>query len=402
MVVSQTGSWMQGVALSWLVYRLTRSELILGTTNFFAHLPTLFLSPLAGALADRWDRRRMVIIVQTLFLCHAGALAVLTFQGWVNVWWITVLALAQGLVDAFDRPARQTLLIQLTDRESLLSAISLNSVMFNLSRIVGPSLGGLVVAAFGEGVCFTVNAVSFLAVILALSSMRLTPETSTAPSRNPWRDLRDGFAYVAQVRPLVPLLAISTAVHFAVAPMFTLAPVLADGVFQRGSAGTGFLMGALGAGAVVGTLTLASRGTTHGLWRVSAQNTGLLAVALTALAAAPRYEIALAVMPLVGFSLMRQNASTNTQVQTMLEGSYRGRVMGIYTATVIGMFPLGSLAGGAVAALWGVRTTLVGCAVLLMAAAVWFWRVASAMNRQGEWETPPTPGETIAKGEVRA
>jgi predicted MFS family arabinose efflux permease len=310
----------------------------------------------------------------------------LTFSGRINVWWIAVLAIFQGLVDAFDRPARQTLLVQLADKESLLSAISLNSVMFNLSRIAGPSLGGLVVAAFGEGVCFMVNAISFLAVIGGLSMMRLEREPRAAADSHPWRELAEGFAYVGRTRRLWPLLAMSTAVQFAIAPMFTLAPVFADGVFHRGSAGAGFLMGALGVGAVIGTVGLAARRTTGGLWLVSAQSTLLLALALAALAAAPSYGFALACMPVAGCGLMRQNASTNTQVQAMLDEAFRGRVMGIYAAAVIGMFPLGSLAGGALAAAFGVRTAFALCAALLAAAAAAFWRVVSALHAQGLWE----------------
>lgn len=371
MTASLTGTWMQNVAQSWLIYRLTHSELLLGLTGFLAHFPTLLLGPVGGVIADRFERRQVVIVAQSLFLLQAVLLAALTLTGRITVAWVLALAGFQGIVDVFDRPARQAMLIQLAGAEDLLGAISLNSVMFNAARVAGPSAAGLIVARFGEGVAFSINAVSFLAILLSLFLLRL-PAAPPAPDKHPLEHLMDGLKYLRRSPKVWPLLGISAAVNLAAAPAFVLLPFFSDANFGRGSAGVGFLTAAMGAGAIVGTLGLASRGTNAGLAKVTFFESVVLGLALAGLAWAPRFPLALAAMFAIGYSIMRQNAATNTQVQTMIDESFRGRVMGVYSMTNVGVLPVGSLGGGALAQALGASWTVFACGALCIAAAFSF------------------------------
>lgn len=371
MTASLTGTWMQNVAQSWLIYRLTHSELLLGITGFLAHFPTLLLGPIGGVIADRFERRQIVILAQSLFLLQAVTLAALTLTGLITVPWVLALAGFQGLVDVIDRPARQAMLIQLAGAEDLLGAISLNSVMFNAARVIGPSIAGIIVARFGEGIAFSINAVSFLAILLSLFSLRLPP-AAAAPDKHPLDHLIEGFQYMRRSPKVWPLLGVSSAVNLAAAPAFVLLPFFADATFARGSAGVGFLTAAMGVGAIIGTLGLASRGSNEGLARVTFFESVVLGLALAGLAWAPLFSLALAAMFVIGYSIMRQNAATNTQVQTMIDESFRGRVMGVYSMTNVGVLPLGSLGGGALAQAIGTPWTVLACGVLCVASAFAF------------------------------
>jgi MFS family permease len=257
-VVSLTGTWMQNLAQSWLVWRLTQSAALVGLVGFASHLPILLLGPLGGLAADRYPRRRIVLVTQVLFLVQASCFAALALTDRVSVPLIVILALAWGLINAFDIPARQSLYIHLVGKDDLLSAISLNSVTFNSARVVGPSVAGFLVAALGEGLCFLLNAVTFLPVIGSLLLMRVVEPAREAASA-PLRHLREGFQYAWRNHEIRGLLGLTAAVNFAGAPAFVLAPVVADAVFGRGSQGLGILLGAFGLGAVVGTAALASR-----------------------------------------------------------------------------------------------------------------------------------------------
>lgn len=372
MTASLTGTWMQNVAQSWLIYRLTHSEWLLGLTGFLAHFPTLLLGPLGGVLADRFERRRIVIVAQSLFLVQAVMLAALTLTGLITVPWVLALAGFQGLVDVIDRPARQAMLIQLAGAEDLLGAISLNSVMFNAARVIGPSVAGVIVARFGEGIAFSINAVSFLAILVSLFLLRLPPAAAAAADKHPLEHLAEGFAYLRRSPKVWPLLGISSAVNLAAAPALVLLPFFADAEFGRGSAGVGFLTAAMGLGAIIGTLGLASRPTNAGLAKVTFFESLVLGLALAALAWAPLFLLAMLAMFALGYSIMRQNAATNTQVQTMIEESFRGRVMGVYSMTNVGVLPVGSLGGGALAQAIGAPWTVFACGVLCVAAAFAF------------------------------
>ncbi len=369
-IVSLVGTWMQMVAQSWLVYRLTRSEWLLGATSFCSQMPVFVLGPLGGLAADRYSRHKLVLLTQTLAMLQALALALLTLTGKIQVWQVLVLALTLGVVNAFDMPGRQSLIIQLSGKEDLLNAISLNSAIFNAARVLGPALAGLLVAGLGEGFCFLLNGVSFLAVLACLLAMRL-PQSQPRALYSPWAHLLDGFRYAHRTPLVRALLGLMAAASISGVPVQVLMPFFADDIFHRGSQGLGVLMGAMGIGAVVGTLVLAKRTQTSGLTEVIFFSSLGLATGLLLFSICPYFSLSLAIMPVIGFSVMRQNASANTLIQVSIPDEYRGRIMALYSMTVVGISPFGSLAAGALAERFGARlTVLLGGLFCLMAATL--------------------------------
>jgi MFS family permease len=379
MLVSVVGSWMQQTAQGWLVYRLTHSEWMLGLTWFCANIPVLLLSPVAGLVADRLPRRTIVIATQALAMTQAAILAALTLSGHVQAWQILCLALVLGTVNAFDVPGRQSLVGLIVPREDLLNAISLNSAMFNTARAAGPALAGILVAWIGEGPCFVVNALSFLAVIASLVAMRVTAPVKPLDGVKP--TLASGFQYLKSHPPLLWVMLSAGIASFATAPASALGPIFADAIFHRGARGFGFLTSAMGIGAVLGTLNLARRKGMRGLPRTVSIAAGIVAAALACYALSPSYWMTLAVMPFLGLGVMRLNAGSQTIVQSSVPDEYRGRLMGLYTMMFIGMFPLGSLAAGALARQIGARpTVLLGSLLCFGAALNLATRVASIRN----------------------
>ena len=372
-IVSLVGTWMQNVAQAWLVYRLTHSELLLGTTWFCSQIAVFALGPLGGIAADRFSRRKVVIVTQTLSMVQAFVLAALTLSGRVQVWHVLVLAGALGAINAFDMPGRQALVIQMTSKEDLINAISLNSATFNAARVVGPAIAGLLLAAVGEGTCFLINGISFLAVILSLTAMRIPPAAPKAPAPM-WRHLVDGFRYASHNCAVRRVLALMGATTLAGMPGLVLMPFFADDIFHRGARGLGVLMGAMGVGAVVGALTLARRTELSGLGRVMVIGGLTTGACYLAFAFSPFFYLSLALMPVVGYSVMRQMASANTTIQTLIPDEYRGRIMALYSMTVVGLGPFGSLAAGALAGRFGARATVgLGGALALGSSLVFAW-----------------------------
>jgi MFS family permease len=370
-VVSLVGTFMQNMAQSWLVYRLTHSELLLGTCWFCSQIAVFALGPLGGLAADRYSRHKLVIVTQTAAMLQAFTLAALTLTGRVQVWHVLVLAGCLGVINAFDMPGRQSLVIQMTSREDLLNAISLNSAVFNAARVVGPALAGIAVAVVGEGVCFLLNGVSFIAVIGCLLAMRVAPFESKVVE-SPWEHLLDGFRYTARDHAVRRLLGLMAAATLSGMPVFVLMPFFADGIFHHGSQGLGFLMGGMGIGAVVGTLGLARETGLTGLPRVMVLSGLAVGAAYLIFAFSGSYLLSLAVMPFMGFGVMRQMASANTTIQTLIRDEYRGRVMALYAMTVVGLGPFGSLAAGALASRFGARATVAAGGVMAICAALWF------------------------------
>jgi MFS family permease len=371
---------MQSVAQAWLVYRLTHSELLLGTAWFCTQIPVFALGALGGLAADRYSRHRLVVVTQVLSMLQALALAALTLSGKVQVWQILALAMVLGTINAFDMPGRQSLIIQMTSKDDLLNAISLNSAIFNGARVVGPAVAGLLVAAFGEGVCFLLNGVSFLAVIGCLLAMRL-PKFIRRPQDSPWAHLAAGFKYVHGHRAVRTLLGMMAATTIAGMPALVLMPFFADAIFHRGSRGMGILMGAMGSGAVAGTLVLAWRARIATLPRVIFRSALLLGASFCFFAWSKVFYYSLAVMPLMGYSVMRQMASANTLIQTLIPDEFRGRTMAFYTMAVVGLGPFGSLAAGALAHAYGARVTVLAGGLLALTAAAVF-RMKSNVFRE--------------------
>jgi MFS family permease len=370
-IISLVGTWMQNVAGSWLVYRLTHSELLLGTAWFCSQIAVFALGPLGGLAADRFSRHKLVVITQTASMLQALALAGLTLSGRVQVWHVLALSALLGVINAFDIPGRQALVVHLTSRDDLINAISLNSAVFNAARVVGPAVAGLVVAAVGEGMCFLLNGVSFIAVIACLLAMRM-PRTESQPVESHWRRLVDGFLYAWRDFAVRRVLGLMAAATLATMPIIVLMPFFADAILHRGSRGFGFLTGAMGIGAMVGTLALARRTRVSGLPRVMALSGLAVGATFVAFALSPSFYFSLAVMPVMGYSVMRQMAAANTTVQTLIQDHYRGRVMALYSMTVVGLGPFGALAAGVVAGRFGPRAAVLSGGLLAMAAATAF------------------------------
>ena len=371
--VSLVGTWMQQVAMSWLVYRLTGSAMLLGVVGFTSQIPTIFISPVAGVLADRWDRRRLLLVTQSLALLQATFLALVVLTGIVQVWQIILLSLTLGIINAFDIPARQSFVVQMVDqREDLGNAIALNSSMVNGARLVGPAIAGLLVASVGEGICFVLNAVSYLAVIVALAAMRIPPASPRQSSRRHiLHELREGFLYAYSFGPIRGILLLLALVSLMGMPYSVLAPVFAKDILHGGAHTFGFLMTGAGSGALVGTLYLASRKSVRGLGRVIVRATILFAIGIAAFALSDNFLLSLASLALTGFGGMTLVASCNTVLQTILDEDKRGRVMSFFTMAFIGMAPFGSLGAGSMAGIFGPRNTLLlGSAGCLIGAAI--------------------------------
>ncbi len=368
--VSLVGTWMQQVAMSWLVYRLTGSAMLLGVVGFTSQIPTIFISLFAGVLADRWDRRRLLIATQTLAMLQAAFLAFVVLTGLVQVWHIILLSLVLGIVNAFDIPIRQSFVVEMVEnKEDLGNAIALNSSMVNGARLIGPSIAGLLVASFGEGICFLLNAISYLAVIVAIAAMHI-PNSSTKyfrPKRNILQELNEGILYVYKFGPIRSILLLIALVSLMGMPYSVLVPVFAKEILHGGVHTFGFLMTAAGCGALVGTLYLASRQSVLGLGRIIVIATILFSTGIVTFALSSYFILSLAAMTVAGFGGMTLVASCNTVLQTILDEDKRGRVMSFFTIAFMGVAPFGSLGAGSMAGFIGPRDTLliggIGCLI---------------------------------------
>lgn len=375
-LVSLVGTWLQTVAQSWLVYRLTGSAEMLGLVGFAGQGPVFFLASFGGVVADRFDRHRILVATQGVSMVLALVLATLTLGGWVHEWHVFALACLLGTVNAFDIPTRQAFVVQMVGHDDLPNAIALNSSMFNAARLLGPAAAGVLVAAVGEGWCFLINGLSFVAVIAGLLAM---DRDAIAPRPAPKVEsvlatLRGGFAFAAghrRIRALLLMLAVSslTGVSYVV-----LMPIFADKILGGGATGQGILMSASGLGALAGALTLASRTGTVGLGRWIGWGALGLGASMLAFAASPYFWSSALLMVAAGFSMMAQMAATNTLVQAMVPDEFRGRIMALYSMMFMGMAPFGALAAGLLAGAVGPRPTVAMGGAVALAAAGWFWR----------------------------
>lgn len=357
-MISLVGTWMQTIAQSWLVYRLTGSSLLLGVVGFAGQIPVFLLAPVGGVAADKWNRHRVVIGTQASSMILAFILATLTLLHIVRVWEIVVLASLLGAVNAFDIPARQSLLIDMVGREDLMNAIALNSSMFNGARVIGPAIAGLLVAWIGEGWCFFANAVSYIAVIAGLLMMKLGPLRQMITDASPFEHIAEGFRFVRRTKPILALILLVGLVSLVAVPYSVLMPIFADRVLHGGARGLGILMGTTGVGALLGALTLAMRRGVHGLGRwvgISAMSFG---VSLILFSFSKWFWLSIILLVPVGYSVMLQMSSTNTLIQAMVPDELRGRAMAAYTMMFMGMAPMGSLFAGALAARIGAPWTV--------------------------------------------
>ncbi|HEX4681226.1 MAG TPA: MFS transporter [Gemmatimonadaceae bacterium] len=370
--VSLVGTWITRVATSWLVYRLTNSALLLGVVGFAGQIPTLVLSPMAGVLVDRWDRHRILVWTQALSALQSLALAILALSGTITVGWVLFLQVIQGIINAFDTPARQSFVVHMVDdRADLPNAIALNSTMVNGSRIIGPSIGGIIIAAVGEGWCFMIDAISYVAVIVSLLMMRVSHEQRRTGGGGMLEELRDGYHYVSRFRPVRSALILLAIVSSMGMPYTVLMPMIASTTLHGGPHTLGFLMTASGLGAVAGALYLAGRRSVLGLGRVTILATTTFGVGLIAFGFARVLWLALLILPFIGAGFMVEMAATNTILQTITEEHLRGRVMAFYTMAFLGTAPIGSLLAGVVADRIGAAMTIMLGGVVCVAGGVW-------------------------------
>jgi MFS family permease len=404
--ISLIGTWMQMIAMSWLVYRLTGSAFLLGIVAFAANIPIFLIAPFAGILADRWNRHRMLVIVQTLAMIQAFILAGLVLANVITTWEIIVLSVFSGLVNAFDMPIRQAFVVEMIDdREDLSNAIALNSSMFNGARLIGPSIAGLLIAAVGEGWCFLLNGVSYIAVIIALLAMKPISHPVEHKSIRLIDTLTEGFRYSFGFPPIRAMLLLLALISLIGMPYTVLMPILAKNVLHGDANLLGFLVGASGVGALVGAIYLASRKNVRGLGTLIAVSAAIFGVGLIALSLSRQIWLSLLLMTITGFGMIVQMAASNTVLQTIVDEDKRGRVMSFYTVSIRGMAPFGGLLAGSLASAIGTpNTLLVGglfCILggLLFAKHLTTWRVhvRPIYIRKGIVPADPTDTPTDAK-----
>jgi MFS family permease len=375
--ISLIGTWIQTIALSWLVYTLTHSPLLLGLVGFSAQIATFILVPFAGVVADRLNRHRMLVATQSLFALQALVLGYLVLADVIAVWHIVVLSALLGTINAFDMPTRQAFVVEMIEhREDLPNAIALNSSMFNGARLVGPAIAGILIAVVGKGVCFLINAGSYLAVLAALLAMRVVPRGPRGERRHVWHEMREGFAFAFGFAPIRSILLLLAVVSFAGMPYATLMPIFAAQVLHGSASTLGFLSGATGVGALVGAIALASRKTVLGLGRWISLACAGFGAALIGFAYSRWLPLSLLFLAAAGLGMIMHMASSNTILQTIVDDTRRGRVMRFYTMAFIGMAPFGSLMGGALASRIGAPDTVaLGGALCLVGAAVFARRL---------------------------
>jgi MFS family permease len=384
-LVSLVGTWMQNVAQAWLVYRLTKSSVLLGAIGFSGQIPVFLLSPAGGIVADRYSRHRVVIATQAASMLLAFILAFLTLSGRVQIWHVFVLSAALGAVNAFDIPARQAFIVDMVGRADLMNAIALNSSMFNASRVVGPAIAGILVAGIGEGWCFFANGVSYIAVIAGLTLMHVARHERVEQPGSPLSHLAEGFRFVLRNTPVHALLALLGVVSLTGMPYAVLMPIFADRILHGGAAALGWLMGASGIGALAGALLLASRKDLKGLGLWVAVSAVAFGLGLALFSLSRTFWLSAAILVPVGFAMMIEMGSSNTLIQSMVPDRLRGRVMSVYSMMFMGMAPVGSLLAGAAADRIGAPWTVATGGLVCMAAAgvfsIWLPQIRANARR---------------------
>jgi MFS family permease len=371
--ISLIGTWMTRVATSWLVYRLTKSSLLLGTVSFAGQIPTFLLAPLAGVIVDRIDRRKVLVWTQTLAMVQSLALAWLTLSHRINIGEVLALSALQGVINAFDMPGRQSFMIRMVeDRADLSNAIAINSSMVNSARLIGPSLAGLLIAATNEGWCFLVDGVSYIAVIASLLMMRIAHDPSPAHGATMLEQLRQGWVYVSESLPIRSILLLFALVSLMGWPFMVLMPVFAAQVLHGGPHTLGFLMGAVGVGSLVSALSLVVRKSVRGLLKMIPLAAAVFGIGLISFGFSRSLWFSFPMMLITGFGMMQGLTTSNTILQTLVDEKMRGRVMSYYTMAFVGMAPFGSLLAGALAHAIGAPRTVIISGMACIAGSFWF------------------------------
>ncbi len=371
--ISLIGTWMTRVATSWLIYRLTGSALLLGVVSFAGQIPTFLLAPFAGVMVDRLDRRKILVWTQTLAAVQSLALAVLTLAKIITVHEVLWLSVLQGLINAFDMPGRQSFLVQMVeDKRDLGNAIALNSSMVNIARLIGPALAGFVIGSVGEGYCFLIDGISYLAVIASLLMMHVKIAASTPSKASMLEQLRDGWAYVTGFPPVRMILSLFALISLMGMPFMVLMPIFAAQVLHGGPHTLGFLLGASGVGALISAVSLALRKTVRGLTTMIQLSAALFGLGLIGFGLSRFFALSLLLMLIVGFGMMQGMAASNTVIQTLVPDDKRGRAMSFYTMAFMGMSPFGSLLAGSLAHHFGAPHAVMITGAFCVAGSIWF------------------------------
>lgn len=364
---------MQRIALPWLVYHVTDSALLLGVVSFAGQIPTFLLAPFAGVITDRLSRYRVLLVTQILSFIQALLLAVLALTGYIQIWQIVALSVAFGCINAFDVPSRHSFVIEMVEKkEDLGNAIALNSMMFNGARLIGPSVAGLILATAGEGICFLMNALSYIFVIASLLMMKVKPREIPKKEIHMFRELKEGLDYTFGFAPIRHLIFLLAVVSLMGSSYQVLMPVFAKEVLQGGSQTFGFLMGAAGLGALLGAIFLASRESVLKLGRIIPAASGLFGAGLIILSFMKIFPVTIFLMIIIGLGVMLHTASTNTILQTITEDDKRGRVMSFYTMAIMGTAPFGSLIAGFLAKTIGTPETILIGGISCVIGALFF------------------------------
>ena len=372
--ISLIGTWMTRIATAWLVYRLTKSALLLGTVSFVGQIPTFLLAPFAGVLVDRLNRRHVLIWTQTLAMLQSLALAWLTLTHRITIHDVLALSAFQGVINAFDMPGRQAFMVQMVeDRADLSNAIAINSSMVNLARLIGPSFAGLVIAASNEGWCFFVDGISYIAVIISLLLMRVHVAELKRAAAPMFEQMREGWQYVSTFVPIRNILLLFALVSLMGMPYMVLMPLFAAQVLHGGAHTLGFLMGTAGVGALISALSLVVRKSVRGLIKMIPIAAAVFGAGLILFGLSHVVWISLVLMTTVGFGMMQGLTASNTIIQTLVPEDKRGRVMSYYTAAFVGMAPFGSLLAGSLAHWIGAPRTVMLTGTCCILGAAWFW-----------------------------
>lgn len=372
--ISLIGTWMTRIATAWLVYRLTKSALLLGLVSFAGQIPTFLLAPLAGVVVDRIDRRKVLVWTQALAMVQSLALAWLTLSGRITIVEVLALSAFQGVINAFDMPGRQSFMVQMVEeRDDLSNAIAINSSMVNLARLVGPSLAGLLIAATNEGWCFLVDGVSYIAVIISLLMMHVAQSAEMKHHAGMMEQLREGWTYVTGFTPIRAILSMFAVLSLMGWPFMVLMPMFAAQVLRGGPHTLGFLMGAVGVGSLVSALSMVARRSVRGLTKMIPIAAVAFGVGLIAFGLSTRMWLSMLLMLLTGFGMMQGLVASNTIIQTLVDEKMRGRVMSYYTMAFVGMAPFGSLLAGTLAQWIGAPRTVIVSGAVCIGSALWFW-----------------------------
>jgi len=381
--ISLIGTWMTRIATSWLVYRLTGSALLLGTVSFAGQIPTFLFAPFAGVWVDRLDRRQVLVWTQALSMIQSLALAGLTLSHHITVAWVLSLSVMQGIINAFDMPGRQSFMVQMVeDRRDLSNAIAINSSMVNMARLVGPSLAGMLIAVSSEGWCFLIDAISYIAVIASLLMMRVKPAALRSKTATMFADMKEGWTYVSKFLPVRTILMLFAMVSLMGMPFVVLMPIFAARVLHGGPHTLGFLMGAMGVGALISALALAARKSVLGLVRMIPMAAAVFGVGLIGFGLSRVFWLSMIMVLIAGMGMMQGMAGSNTIIQTLVPEDKRGRVMSYYTMAFVGMAPFGSLLAGSMASAIGAPWTVIANGSAVLVGAAWFWTQLPAVRRE--------------------